>query len=407
MKKKIVPLVIGLVIIAVVVILYKKKVDTVIEQQQLPDKTVDPFKVSVLKLTEENRGIENYVFASGTLRAVNRHLLYFEYKGKITFLKTFDDNRDLKEGDKVKKGDVLAKLDTRDLEEDIISLEANVKQLTELNKQNIEDVARYTRTFKEGGISLEQLESKRLAEIKSASDLTGAKTKLKQAKLNLEKAKIVSPVDGVIAYINVKEGDFINGAPTSTNENELMKMVPFVILEDDEMELTVSLPAIFASQVKNGQKAFIYSTLVPENYKDQLAEADENVIKKRFKDYRNRIEAEVYSKVPVLDTQSRSFQVKVRCRSKEYIDGEHLSCQIITDVDNENPVIPFKAILFENRQAYCFVKRGDKAIRIKIDEFGLINPVKASVKSGLKIGDEVIVKGQYNLTDNVVVEVVK
>ena len=221
------------------------------------------------------------------------------------------------------------------------------------------------------------------------------------------KAKIIAPVDGVIAYINVKEGDFISGAPTSTNENDLMQMVPFVILEDDEMELTVSLPAIFASRVAPGQKALIYSTLVPENFKDKIVDADDNVLKKRFKDYRDRIEATVYSKVPVLDSQSRSFQVKIRCKSKDYIDGEHLSCQIITDVDNENPVIPFKAILFENRKAYCFVRQGDKAVRVKIAEFGLINPVKASVKSGLKIGDEVIVKGQHNLTDNAVVEVIK
>ena len=97
-----------------------------------------------------------------------------------------------KEGTKVKKGELIAKVDTTDLEATISSLKLSLSNLLQTHKRTKE-------LYKVGGASIEQLQ-------KEESEISSLKAKLKAAQNNLSYAKILSPTNGIVAKTFLNEG---------------------------------------------------------------------------------------------------------------------------------------------------------------------------------------------------------
>ncbi len=96
-----------------------------------------------------------------------------------------------KGGTKVKKGELIAKVDTTDLEASIASLKVSLSNLLQTHKRTKE-------LYKVQGASIEQLQSEE-------SKISSLKAKLKAVENNLSYAKILSPTDGVVAktFLNI------------------------------------------------------------------------------------------------------------------------------------------------------------------------------------------------------------
>ena len=409
MKKNILKTIPLLIIIAAIGFLYFKRVKEAEARSKIPPKKVKPVKVDVLKVSEGT--VNKSVFAAGTVRAVNRHLLYFEAKGKtVKILKQND--QEVRIGSRVKKGDTLASLDVRDLEEEIMSFKAQINHLDSLHKQYSEDVKKYEGLFKSGAIALQKLEQKKLDSNKAKADLVNAQSSLNKALLTLEKSSIKAPAGGVIAYMNIKLGDYINGAPSGSEADQL-KSSPFVLLEDQLMELTVNVPSFNISKIKPGLKARIFPVIIPPEYYDRVNDARNEL--KPMEKFGKIIDAEVYSISPSVDENSRSVEIKIRTtEANSFQDGLQLSCQIIVASEESLPVVPMKAISFENRTPYCFVleEKTKDAETYFISTrrnltFGVGNAETASVKSGIKSGELLIVEGKHNLVNGTRVEAIK
>ena len=409
MKKNILKIIPLLVILAVIAFLYLKRVKEAELKSNIPPKKIKPVKVAVKKVKVET--VDKSIFAAGTVRAVNRHLLYFEAQGKTVEILNKNDE-EIKIGSRVKKGEVLAKLDVRDLKEEIKSFEAQIKQLESLNNQYSEDVKKFSDLFKNGAIALQKLEQKKLDLNKASADLVNAQSSLNKLLLTLEKSTITAPADGVIAYKNIKLGDYINGSPSGPEADQL-KSSPFVLLEDQLMELTLLVPAFYISNIEVGQQAKIFPVLIPPEYYDKInnpenrSKAEERIGKV--------INAKVYSISPSVNDESRSIEVKVRTtEANEFRDGLHLSCQIIIESEDSLPVVPMNTISFENKKPFCFVME-DKSVDGKVVKVstrrnlkvGVTNAERASVIEGIKAGELLISEGKHNLVNGTLVEAIK
>lgn len=110
-------------------------------------------------------------------------------------------------GSKVRKGDVIARLDNTSIQTNTISLRSQIKA-TEIAIKNVEDSHKRTKELLAiKGASLEQFQ-------KEESELEGLKAKLDALRQNqmdvantLTYATIVSPVDGIISKTMVNTGD--------------------------------------------------------------------------------------------------------------------------------------------------------------------------------------------------------
>ncbi len=145
---------------------------------------------------EVKRGtIENTIRVSGSFISVSQKDLFYEDRGGR-----------LKEvyavlGQNVKKGEVLAEIDTDNIENDIKLQELAVKR-----SQLLYEDAK-TRYEIDGG-SKTELEMAKL-------DYESNQLRLQNLKTELQKARLVSPIDGQVVYVtNTKLGEYVNAYQT-------------------------------------------------------------------------------------------------------------------------------------------------------------------------------------------------
>jgi len=152
-------------------------------------------KISVGNIREE-------VTASGTLNPSTRIEVGTEISGKILKLyKDFNDN--------VKKGELLAKLDTENLESSLESARSDVtrSQISVMDAKI--DLDLQNELNKKEMSSTYDLQKAKNKYDQAVQSLNNARSALKKAEKNLQNAIITSPIDGIVIARNVEEGQTV------------------------------------------------------------------------------------------------------------------------------------------------------------------------------------------------------
>ena len=162
------------------------------EEEVLAPPIKEPQKVTYETIEVKKANIEKKIQRTGNFVSVSQKELFFQYRGgriKDIYFKY---------GDNVKKGDLLAELETDPITDDIAMQQLAVRK-SQISYEKIK-----TQTSVEGGGGKYELE---LAEL----DLNMEKLKLESLYKELDKSKIISPIDGEVVYVSdVKKGDNVN-----------------------------------------------------------------------------------------------------------------------------------------------------------------------------------------------------
>jgi RND family efflux transporter MFP subunit len=132
----------------------------------------------------------------------------------------------VEESQKVKKGDLLVKIDETELKSNIDALNATlVAQQNDLSlAKSIH--ARNTKLYQIGGLSKEQLDISRVSLKMKQSVLENTRQKIAQLEHQLTYLTIVAPFDGVIDAILMHEGDLAaTGKPILSMSNKKQKLL--------------------------------------------------------------------------------------------------------------------------------------------------------------------------------------
>jgi HlyD family secretion protein len=194
------------------------------------------------KIEQVTRGdVVNMVSCSGTLEAVGTVEVGTQVSGVLDHIYV-DFN------DRVKKGQVLAVLDTIMLKAQVLEAIANYDKAEAQLDEAKADRERNLPLFKKGFISeAEYLPYKINLRTQEAS-LKSAEATVIRAKRNLKYAVIRSPIDGTIIQRSVEEGQTVAAS--------LQAPVLFIIAEDlSKMEIHAQVDESDIGQIKQGQKA--------------------------------------------------------------------------------------------------------------------------------------------------------
>lgn len=214
--------------------------------------------------------IENSVLATGVLEATKMVSVGAQVSGQVKEMY-------VKLGDQVKKGQLIARIDSVRQENELKTAEASIKnqqaQLT-VKQANLAKVeAEYNRQkamYTQDATSKSELESA-LASFKTAqAEITAINAQIEQSRLTLATAKedlgytqIVAPMDGTIVAIVTEEGQTVNAnqsAPTIVKLAKLDTMtIKAEISEADVMKVEEGQPVYFTT-LGNSEKK-IYATL--------------------------------------------------------------------------------------------------------------------------------------------------
>jgi|GEM_PF-311593 len=190
------------VLSAILMILYTLDVfKPVAEKQQYKPKKL---KVFVEKVQLEN--IQLFAYSQGEVKPKQLVELRSQVEGRLLFVAN-----DLVEGGRVKKGQVLLKMDDRDYLFEVTQREAKVAQ----TKQVLEKVKAQANVAKQELENLGRENANDLARwlpqlAHAEAEVKAAQAQLEKAKLELTRTEILAPFSGVVSRENVNVGQQIN-----------------------------------------------------------------------------------------------------------------------------------------------------------------------------------------------------
>ncbi len=194
---------------------------------------------------------------SGVLEAADRSSISFEVSGNVREVR-------VDVGDKIKKGQVLARLDTRTYKLNVKAAEAGVGRAKVQLADKRNDLDRFQRINKQdpGAISQAALDNAQAAVDGAIKELQFAKSQLKLAQRDLEKTVLRAPFDGVIAtrdvepFFEVRRGQKL-----------------FDVFENTGLEVAISIPEDVIEDVQMDQKGEIrFSVITDRTYLGRVTE---------------------------------------------------------------------------------------------------------------------------------------
>ncbi|MGC6424957.1 MAG: efflux RND transporter periplasmic adaptor subunit [Lentimonas sp.] len=165
--------------------------------------------------TAELRDLKSVVSATGEVRPLLNSIVKSEISGRITKIRK-------KEGDPVKRDEVLIELDRTSLETRVREAERNL-QADQLRLDKAErNYKRLEALFKKEFLGEQEfLDAKTDFEL-AQLNLEIAQARLDDAEEDLAKTTIRAPHDGIITLLDMVEGEVISGATSVSNGTELL-----------------------------------------------------------------------------------------------------------------------------------------------------------------------------------------
>jgi len=198
-----------------------------------------------------------------------------------------------------------------------------------------------------------------------------ARAALATARRQLQNATITSPIDGIIAHKNVEPGEVVS--PPMLPGKALLDIVDM-----SSLKTMVNISEKRVKAVKLGQEAIITLDAFPGEI----------------------FPGKVSTISPVVDTQSRTFKAEVLIpnpgnRSKP---GMFARVQLVLIKRTDVIKVPIKAVT-EGKQGKVVFLAVNGMAKVRLVELGISDEVDIEVISGVNPGDLVVIEGNLGLED--------
>lgn len=301
-----------------------------------------------------------------------------------------------KEGDFVRKGELLAVVDGADLNLQSVAASDNVsalKKVLEKTEKYYDQVVDETEAAVD--VSKKEYVAVRDGESSSDSEISIAKKGYEKTKESLDSAKKLrdSQVQSVEAEITAAIGqskvlqnyanntriiapfDGVIGRKMASVGSMVSPSVPvYTLISSNKKEVEIFAPASVTQYLSVGQKVQVFSD-----------EADEKTI------------GTVSAVSPSADTISRKSVVRISL-GDDFSLGEFVVVDLPLKKRDNISIIPVQAVVGEYYEKFVFVARDGMVEKRKI-EIGNEADGFVEVVSGVEVGEEIVVEGQFYLRD--------
>jgi len=264
-----------------------------------------------------------------------------------------------REGARVKKGELLAKIDLSSLKAGLDSAQAAF-DLTEALYQ------RRKRLAERKVINQEALDH-------SETDRAVARGNLEQARVEYERGFVRAPVDGRVNKVFVDEGEFINRGEPVMN-----------LVNVDRIEVNLNVPEMDVRFFLPGQDAGVRVDALPG------------------RTWKGAVDFVAFK----ADPATKTFPVKVVVENdgQEIRPGMIARVSLVRRVIPDAVMVPLFALVDKGGERLLYVVEDGKA-RAREVELGVIDGDRVQILQGLKPGERLIVKGQTEVEEGMKVEV--
>lgn len=269
----------------------------------------------------------------------------------------------VRQGQYVRKGQVLARLDDQMIRQQIEPLRVQLS--------TAEDTYNRTKALWDQGIGTYQQVLTAKTQMESLQKQIGVIQK--QASL----MTVTAPSSGIADVVNVRVGEAFVGASAAGPQIR--------IVNTSDLKVIAAVPENYLGRVGTGSKLEI---ILPEQNNRKI-NATVNVAQK------------------VIDPTTRSFNIEARIPADQSLKPNQIAEIRILDYNANNVmVVPLNVVQSDEKGKYVFiaVKKGDKLLAEKRTVFvGESYRDGIEIKSGLNGGEQLITEGYQNLYDGQII----
>jgi len=267
----------------------------------------------------------------------------------------------VKEGDRVRQGDLIAQIDSRDYVNAHHSAKASYDAA-------MASLRRIEELYKDQLATRAQLDD-------VTAQMESLKAALDSAALNVERCSIKAPIAGTINQRFIEQGQFLNHSdPVVT------------ILQMERVKIKVGIPESDVEAVRRLDQFKV--TIDALNGRDYVA-------RKHYLSKTADPQARLYDLCLALDNRAEEILPDMFARV------EIAKCQVADGI-----AVPLYAVITRNDQHVVYVVNDSKAHSRQV-ELGIQDGWRVQVISGLSAGERVIVVGQRNVNAEQKVKVVR
>lgn len=338
-------------------------------------------EISVKACRVEEQPISNYILSNTTLEPIRAVTVVARVNAQLIHL-------EVEEGDRVRAGQILARLDEREVRNEhdqariaVDQAEISVRQAKVRADQSRANLERSQTLKTQKLISQQDFDQ---AELNERTDmlahevaqqqLGAAEVRLQAAVLQLEYTEIRAPIDGVITQRSVEIGDRL-----SLNQSL------FEVEDFTPLWARIFIPEKDLSKLRIGQTASVDIEAFSE---------------RRFRGRVRMIN-------PRIDSESGTVKVTLEMQDPEgrLRPGMFGLVYIPTETKDDALVIPKKALLRERDEIRVFVIRDNGTAEKRTVRVGIFEENRVEIVSGLQAGEAVVTVGQEGLNDSYPVKV--
>ena len=312
----------------------------------------------------EQGSLPGVITASGELEAIRRVNVSPKNQGRLEALY-------VDEGDVVRKGQVLARMDSGDFKDRMDELAALERQARAEYEAKRADFIRHRQLLDSGAISASDLDGFRSAYISSKEALTAARERIEQRKVEGNDLDIKAPFNGMITERFAEPGAYVT--PTTTASTSAGASSSSIVELSEGLEVAAKVPESDIGRIRVGQEAIVRV----DAYPDQRFAARVRDIAPRAEKTDNVISFEV--ELSLIDP-SPSLRI-----------GMTVDVDFQTGRTAPSTLVPTVAIVTENGKPGVLLVGDNNEPTFQPVELGASSGSKSAILSGVSPGTRVFI----------------
>jgi multidrug efflux system membrane fusion protein len=368
---------IAIALLAVGIVVYARS-----DRDQAPEAaTLQP--VPVIATTVQQHDVPIMLTGLGTVTALNTATVRSQITGLLISV-------DFKEGQSVKKGDLLAQIDPRTYQAQLDQAEATLGH-DQVHLQNGQlNLQRYSDLAKSNSIALQQVDNQRAAVAELDAQVKSDQAAVESAKAELSYTSLVAPFDGVTGLRLLDVGNIIH-PPTSSATAQSTQSDPNALVVVTQIQpisvvftlATTSIPEVQNAVAKGPLQAIAFS----QDDKTQLDTGNLLVVNNQA------------------DPGSGTVQLKAEFpnQQRQLWPGTFVNVRLVLSTQHDALTVPLDAVQQGPQGQVVFVVGPDHKVALRpVSMRQSFNGV-ALIDKGLTAGETVVIRGQYRLSPGTLV----
>jgi membrane fusion protein, multidrug efflux system len=355
------------------------------DRDQPPAAAAPPQPIPVIATTVQQHDVPIVLTGLGTVTPLNTAAVRSQITGLLVSV-------DFKEGQFVKKGDLLAQIDPRTYQAQLDEAEATLAHDQVHLKNGELNLQRYTELVKQDSAAVQQRDNQQAAVDELNSQIRNDESAIEYAKTELSYTRLVAPFDGVTGFRLLDVGNIITpptAATTATTTTATAQSsgtgsnALVVVTQLQPISVIFTLPTTSITEVQDAMaKGSVQAIAFSQDDRTQLGAGSLLVVNNQA------------------DPGSGTIQLKAEFPNPQHHlwPGEFVNVQLVISTQHNGLTIPLDAIQQGPQgRRVVFVVDQDQKVEIRpVSMRQSLNGV-ALIDNGLSAGETVVVRGQYRL----------